>query len=60
MFIHTFHAPLVLTLLREMYTVIDACSQYTMFYRCLNEPGELPRLTKKALEEFRSYGVISK
>ena len=29
-----------------------------MSYRCVYEPGELPRLTKEAQEEFQGYGVM--
>ena len=43
-----------------LFTLIDAYSQYTVSYRCLNEPEELPRLTKKALEGFQSYSAIFK
>ena len=39
---------------------MDAYCQYVVAYRCVNEPGELPRLTKRALEEFQSYGVMFK
>ena len=40
--------------------LVDAYSQYIVSYRCLNVPGELPRLTKRAVEEIQSYGVIFK
>ena len=44
----------------HIFALIDAYSQYVVAYRCVNEPGELPRLTKRALEEFQSYGVMFK
>ena len=36
----------------------DLDSQFTVSYRCVNEPGELPRLTNNVPEEFHCYGVI--
>ena len=44
----------------HIFALVDAYSQYIVAYRCVNEPGELPRVTKRALEESQSYGVIFK
>ena len=42
----------------HIFDLVGAYSQYVVTYLCVNEPGELPRLTKWALEEFQGYRVI--
>ena len=43
----------------HIFALVDAYNQYIVDYRCVNEPGELPGLIKRALDEFQSYGITS-